>query len=66
MGGGEGEWFSVDVDPETNRDISVLFPGSDQDPQPTHPVQSLITFFLCGWFITGQHYLWEATLIFVK
>lgn len=27
--------------------------GSDQDPQPTHPVQSLITFFLCGWFITG-------------
>ena len=35
-----------------------------QDPQPTHPVQSLITFFLCGWFITGcvwvyrdvQHY----------
>ena len=24
-----------------------------QDPQPTHPVQSLITFFLCGWFITG-------------
>ena len=27
--------------------------GTDQDPQPTHPVQSLITFFLCGWFITG-------------
>jgi len=27
--------------------------GNDQDPQPTHPVQSLITFFLCGWFITG-------------
>ena len=27
--------------------------GSEQDPQPTHPVQSLITFFLCGWFITG-------------
>jgi len=27
--------------------------GADQDPQPTHPVQSLITFFLCGWFITG-------------
>ena len=27
--------------------------GSDQEPQPTHPVQSLITFFLCGWFITG-------------
>ena len=28
--------------------------GSEQDPQPTHPVQSLITFFLCGWFITGN------------
>jgi len=27
--------------------------GNEQDPQPTHPVQSLITFFLCGWFITG-------------
>ena len=27
--------------------------GADQDPQPTHPVQSLITFFLCGWFTTG-------------
>ena len=27
--------------------------GCFQDPQPTHPVQSLITFFLCGWFITG-------------
>lgn len=27
--------------------------NSDQDPPPAHPVQSLITFFLCGWFITG-------------
>eukprot|EP00088_Acartia_fossae_P032724 TRINITY_DN3347_c0_g1_i10.p1 TRINITY_DN3347_c0_g1~~TRINITY_DN3347_c0_g1_i10.p1 ORF type:complete len:308 (-),score=6.52 TRINITY_DN3347_c0_g1_i10:457-1380(-) len=27
--------------------------NSDQDPEPTHPAQSLITFFLCGWFITG-------------
>jgi len=26
---------------------------SEQDPPPTHPAQSLITFFLCGWFITG-------------
>lgn len=30
---------------ETNADL--------QDPEPTHPAQSLITFFLCGWFITG-------------
>ena len=27
--------------------------GTEQDPQPSHPMQSLITFFLCGWFITG-------------
>ena len=28
-----------------------------QDPEPTHPAQSLITFFLCGWFITGYNIL---------
>jgi len=39
--------------------------GAEQDPQPTHPVQSLITFFLCGWFITGCVWVyriyWPAT-----
>ena len=34
--------------------------GSEQDPQPTHPVQSLITFFLCGWFITGCVWVYRS------
>ena len=36
--------------------------GSEQDPQPTHPVQSLITFFLCGWFITGCVWVYRLGL----
>lgn len=33
-----------------------------QDPPPPHPAQSLITCFLCGWFITGRinkHYIFH-------
>lgn len=28
--------------------------SNSQDPPPPHPAQSLITCFLCGWFITGK------------
>ena len=29
--------------------------SQDNPPQP-HPAQSLITCFLCGWFITGMFF----------
>ena len=28
--------------------------SNSQDPPQPHPAQSLITCFLCGWFITGK------------
>ena len=42
-----------------NWEIDIIC-GWFQDPQPTHPVQSLITFFLCGWFITGCVWVYRS------